>query len=156
MKFWESWLLSKKFSISSDFCLNLKGAKLFLNKFILGWSCSFTRQVEQPLSSPPSASLELSYFKVHLKKAGTSKHSIPQAQSKISAFSKVSIPSTSVSMFSTIMVLDVAGWCFKPLPDHRCKGLVTLLLKGLPQQESRSSILVYILRKLFWCYIYIR
>ena len=71
--------------------------------------------------------------------SGTTKPSVPQAQTKLSTSIKVSITSTSVSKFS--MMFRVV---FKPLRDHQCKASVTLLLTALPQEESHNCVLIYI------------
>ena len=46
--------------------------------------------------------------------SGTSKLSISQGKTTLSSSIKVSIPGTYVLTFSTIIVVDVAGWCFWP------------------------------------------
>ena len=40
--------------------------------------------------------------------------------------------------------------------DSSCKALISLLLIRLSQEESRNSVLIYILREMFWCYMYAR
>ena len=84
------------------------------------------------------------------------KPSIPQTRAKPSESIKMStffFSSISVSKFST--TVDVADWCFKP-PGYQCKASVTLRLIAQPQKDSRNSILVSILKEMYWCYKYTR
>ena len=47
---------------------------------------------------------------------------------------------------------DCGCWCcwllFKPFSGYQFKASVTLLLISLPQEESRNSVLIYILREM--------
>ena len=47
---------------------------------------------------------------------------------------------------------DCGCWCcwllFKPFSGYQFKASVTLLLTSLPQEESRNSVLIYILREM--------
>ena len=98
---------SRSHSVQREMCIS------FLEKLTLRWSCSFSYQEEPP--SLPFTPLELSCFKIYFNRSfwlpffcsGTSKSSILKAQAKLSVLIKVSIPSTSFSKFSTIVVVDV-------------------------------------------------
>ena len=68
---------------------------------------------------------------------------------------KVSIPSTSVSKFYMIVVVDAAGCFSKLLFGHQCKSSFTLILTVLPQKECHNSVLIYVLKEMIWCYMYI-
>ena len=57
---------------------------------------------------------------------------------------------------------DCGCWCcyfclfFKPLSGDQCTVSIALLLIALPQEESRNSVLIYILTEMIWYYMYTR
>ena len=156
MKFWESWLLSNKsFSMSPDFCLKRKDVWLFRKKLTLRWLCIFAYQ-EEPPSSLLSTSLELNCLKNPLKEVLGYLSFFLEHPNSVSHKEKPHYlhPSRWVFQahmfwrFPLLLLLMLLVGVF----DHQCKVSVTLII-ALPQEESCISVLISVLREIFWCSI---
>ena len=131
------------FPLISDFCLKLKGVRLFRENLLKGdrvVSC-ITKNLHYhyPLHLQKWRALKYIFKKVW--GYWTTKPSITQA--------RWAFPAPLFRIYSWLWSLMLRLDIFNLLSGHQLKASVTVLLIALLQEEFSNSVLIYILREMF-------
>ena len=156
----ESWFLSNKlFSMSSDFWM--------FRKNLLEGDCVVSRTNKNLFHHYPLYLQNWIALKYILKEVlgylsmffQCFKHPNPAFHKHKPDYLHPSRWAFQAPLFRSVprlWLLMLLVYCFKPLSSHQFKASNTFPLILLPQEESRNSVLIYILREIFWCYMFCR